>query len=90
MPNLGFSIPLIAYDSFIIELSFIVLVAVNEIYEIKLETGWGTKGIMLNPSEFEESKVFQASFSFHKRPGKDIKEIIISVKILNFTSGKYL
>ena len=66
-------------DSFIIELSFIVLVAVNEIYEIKLETGWGTKGIMLNPSEFEESKVFQASFSFHKRPGKDIKEIIISV-----------
>ena len=77
--NLSISKKQSKYDSFIIELAFVVLVAVNEKYEVKLNTGWGTKGFMLNPSEFEESKTYQTSFSFHKRPGRDIKEIIISV-----------
>lgn len=77
--DLSISSKEVKYDTFFIELSFEILLAVNENYEIKITTGWGTRGFILNPIDFEEHKNYQASFMFHKRVGKDINELLILV-----------
>lgn len=77
--DLSISCKDVKYDTVFIELTFKILLAVNENYEIKLTTGWGTKGFILNPINFEEHKNYQVSFIFHKRAGKEINELSILV-----------
>lgn len=77
--SLTISNKVVGYDTFYVELSFKIMLAVNENYEIKLNTGWGTKGFTLKPVDFEELKTYQTSFIFHKRAGKNIENLSILV-----------
>ena len=67
-----------------VRLSYIVRQTVNERYEIKIMTEWGTKGFTINPMELEESRKYQAEYIFHKRVGKAISSISILVDDVPF------
>lgn len=69
----------ISDDTLLVELALNILLPANEKYEIKLNTGWGSKGFTINLSEFDESSTYQASFLFHKRLGKNFEELRILI-----------
>lgn len=77
--SLTISNKVVGYDTFYVEVSFKIMLAVNENYEIKLKTGWGTKGFTLKPADFEELKTYQTSYIFHKRAGNNIDNLSIFV-----------
>ena len=54
-----------------------VLMCVNENYELSVSSNWGMRGMIINPSSHPEGKTDRFDFTFHKRPGKDIGEIIV-------------
>lgn len=43
---------------------------VNESYEIKVSSNWGTKAEPFNPSEHDEGRVDTMRFQYHRRAGK--------------------
>ena len=55
----------------IVTMKFKVLMTVNERYELKITSSWGTRGQQINPSDYIEGETIKISFSFRKRPGKE-------------------
>lgn len=66
-------------NTFSVEISLEILLAVNECYEVVVKTEWGNKGFTFNPSKFEESQTYKVSYTFHKRPGTEIQRLAICV-----------
>lgn len=60
-----------------VSLSYIVRQVVNERYEIKIKTEWGSKGFTLNPMELEESRKYHTEYIFYKRVGQVISRILV-------------
>lgn len=60
-----------------VSLSYIVRQVVNERYEIKIKTEWGTKGFTLNPIELVESRKYHAEYIFYKRVGQAISSVLV-------------
>ena len=57
--------------------SFKVLMCVKEEYELSVSSNWGMRGMIINPYGHPEGKTASFTFTFRKRPGKDIGEITI-------------
>lgn len=62
-----------------VQVTFKVLLSVNEAYEIAIRGGWGTRAITINPSCIEEGKTTTLDFVFHKRPGKELGQLSLLV-----------
>lgn len=62
-------------------LSINILYAANEHYEIKVSTNRGTKGDIINPSDYKEDSVIQKTFKFNKRAGKkNLEDITVEIE----------
>ena len=55
----------------VVSIKFKILMSVNESYELKVSSSWGTRGQQINPSDYIEGEAIKISFSFRKRPGKE-------------------
>ena len=61
-------------------LSIMVHKGVNESYEMKVSSNWGTKGELFNPSEHEESKLVKKTIEYNRRAGKgEFGEVSVEV-----------
>lgn len=60
-----------------ISASLKVLMSINEEYELCVSSNWGTRAVMVTPYNYSEGKTTTINFTFRKRPGKDIGEIIV-------------
>ena len=68
------------FDSYAkVRVVFNVIMSVNEEYEVKLQTDWGTKAININSNNIHEGKSFIEAFEFRKRPGKAFGQIKVYV-----------
>ena len=65
----------------VVLIKFKILMSVNESYELKVSSSWGTRGQQINPSDYIEGETIKISFSFRKRPGKEWE--IVNVKLDN-------
>ncbi len=70
----------IGNEKSVISLSIKVFSGVNESYEIKILTNWGTKAKLFNPSEYDENRIHTIEYEFHKRPGKEFGEFHFSIE----------
>ena len=62
-------------------LSIKVHKGVNESYEIKVSSNWGTKGELFNPNEHEESKLVKKTIEYNRRAGKgEFGEVSVEVE----------
>ena len=57
----------------IVTMKFKVLMTVNERYELKITSSWGTRGQQINPSDYIEGEAIKVSLLFRKRPGNEWK-----------------
>lgn len=57
-------------DNAEVKMSIKVQRGVNESYEIKVSSNWGTKAELFNPSEHDEGRVDTMRFQYHRRAGK--------------------
>lgn len=62
-----------------VQVTLKVLLSVNEVYEIAIRSGWGTRANTINPSCIEEGKTITLDFAFHKRPGKIFGQLSLLV-----------
>lgn len=60
-----------------VHISLKVLMCVNEEYELRVSSNWGTRAMIINPHNHPEGKVASLDFIFRKRPGKEIGEITV-------------
>lgn len=56
-----------------------VLMSLNEKYELKVQTNWGTRGEFINPFYSKVGEVIKMEFDFRKRPNGDLGEIKLYV-----------
>ena len=62
-------------------LSIMVHKGVNESYEIKVSSNWGTKGELFNPSEQEENRLVKKTIEYNRRAGKgEFGEVSVEVE----------
>ena len=57
----------------IVTMTFKILMTVNERYELKITSSWGTRGQLINPSDYIEGEAIKVSLLFRKRPGNEWK-----------------
>ena len=57
----------------IVTMKFKVLMTVNERYELKITSSWGTRGQQINPSDYIEGEAIKVSLLFRKCPGDEWK-----------------
>lgn len=60
-----------------VSISLKILMCVNEEYELKVSTNWGTRSKSINPSSFESNKLSYVDFLFHKRQDREFENISI-------------
>lgn len=63
----------------VILLSLTIAVPINENYEIKVVSGWGTKARLFNPSLYEGNVVENVQITFHKRSDKKLDKVVVTI-----------
>lgn len=69
-----------------------ILSSVNESYELAVRTNLGTKGIAVNPYNFDEGSMANLKLKFRKRPNSTIDKIILLAddKKVDYEEGNLL
>ena len=59
-----------------VDIKLKVKLSIDESYQVKIETNWGTRSICVNPSDTKEGGCILQKITIRKKPGKEIGDVI--------------
>lgn len=63
-------------DKLDVDIKLKVKLSINESYQVKIETNWGTRSICVNPSHTKEGEYISQKITIRKKPGKEIGDVV--------------
>lgn len=63
-------------DKLDVDIKLKVKLSIDESYQVKIETNWGTRAICVNPSDAKEGEYISQKITIRKKPGKEIGDIV--------------
>lgn len=63
-------------DKLDVDIKLKVKLSIEESYQVKIETNWGTRAICVNPSDTKEGEYISQKITIRKKPGKEIGDVV--------------
>ena len=63
-------------DKLDVDIKLKVKLSIDESYQVKIETNWGTRAICVNPSDAKEGEYISQKITIRKKPGKEIGDVV--------------
>ena len=63
-------------DKLDVDIKLKVKLSIDESYQVKIETNWGTRAICVNPSDTKEGEYISQKITIRKKPGKEIGDVV--------------
>ena len=63
-------------DKLEVDIKLKVKLSIDESYQVKVETNWGTRAICVNPSDTKEGEYISQKITIRKKPGKEIGDVV--------------
>lgn len=63
-------------DKLDVDIKLKVKLSIDESYQVKIETNWGTRSICVNPSHTKEGEYISQKITIRKKPGKEIGNVV--------------
>lgn len=63
-------------DKLEVDIKLKVKLSIDESYQVKVETNWGTRAICVNPSDTKEGEYVSQKITIRKKPGKEIGDVV--------------
>lgn len=63
-------------DKLDVDIKLKVKLSIDESYQVKVETNWGTRAICVNPSDTKEGEYVSQKITIRKKPGKEIGDVV--------------
>lgn len=64
----------------VVQLSIKAKTFINENFEIRISSGWGTKARVFNPSQHEENVVYNETITMNKRMDQEIGNVVVTIE----------
>lgn len=63
-------------DKLDVDIKLKVKLSIDESYQVKIETNWGTRAICVNPSDTKEGEYISQKITIRKKPGKEMGDVV--------------
>lgn len=63
-------------DKLDVDIKLKVKLSIDESYQVKIETNWGTRSICVNPSDTKEGEYILQKITIRKKPGKEMGDVV--------------